>query len=144
MWCNIWKIFDAIFLFISLLPSVCCQHLLLNWLTSSYPSLVELICWYSLKERVHIFSPNNNYFYNKLNYVCHSNHEFLFERFWVKITSLFFYLLQHFFSDKLYSLLFAFFNFAILFKVYFDQKLQLNKINFTFGIYKKMKKDKKW
>ena len=55
-----------------------------------------------------------------------------------------FYTLQYLFSNKLYSLLFAFSNFAILFKVYFDKKLQISKINFTFGIYKKMKKDKKW
>ena len=52
------------------------------------------------------------------------------------------YTLPDFFSNKLYSLLFAFFNFSILFQVYFDQKLQISKINFTFGIYKKMKKDK--
>ena len=55
-----------------------------------------------------------------------------------------FYTLQHLFSNKLYSLLFGFSNFAILFKVYFDKKMQISKINFTFGIYKKMKKDKKW
>ena len=55
-----------------------------------------------------------------------------------------FYTLQDFFSNKLYPLLFAFFNFAILFKVYFDQKFQNSKINFTFSMYRKMKKDKKW
>ena len=46
--CNIWKIFDAICLFISLPSLVCCQHLPL---TSSYPSLFELICGCSLNKR---------------------------------------------------------------------------------------------
>ena len=43
------------FLFISLPSSVCCQHLPLKWLTPSYPSLIELICRYSLKEEFTFF-----------------------------------------------------------------------------------------